>query len=40
MTLGMWAMGLIALMSPLILLTRPDASLADWSVIAYANLSP
>ncbi|HZN45757.1 MAG TPA: hypothetical protein VFB56_10515 [Nitrospiraceae bacterium] len=38
MTRGMRAMGLIALMSPLILLSRPDASLADWSAIADANV--
>jgi len=41
MTRGMRAMELIALMSPLILLSRPDASLADWSAIANAKvLSP
>src|SRR4029078_6643650 len=38
MTRGMRAMGLIALMSPLILLSRPDASLADWSAIADAKV--
>jgi len=31
-------MGLIAIMSPLLLLSRPDASLADWSAIADAKV--